>query len=135
MKRIASGHPAAPREQTYAMFELMHAVRDNLKIDLRESSSSYFRQLPIDQLAGHYPAALRTPENEFRVPVYVRDGDPDVNDCTMARAAELAMVGYDDNAVETQFVQGLADAGSIRDAGRAWRPCTNSCGRILISRD
>ncbi len=106
MKRVTSGHPAAPREQTYAMLELMHAIRDNLKIDLRESASSYFRQLPIDQLAGHYPAALQTPENEFRVPVYVRDGDPDVTDCTMARAAELAMVGYDDNAVETQFVQG-----------------------------
>jgi hypothetical protein len=106
MRRITSGHPAAPREQTYAMFELLHAIRDNLKIDLRESSLTYFRQLPIDQLAGHYPAALQTPENEFRVPVYVRDGDPDVNDCTMARAAELAMVGYDDNAVETQFVQG-----------------------------
>jgi hypothetical protein len=106
IKRVESGRPAAPREQTYAMFELMHAIRDNLKIDLRESAPVYFRTLPIEDLAGHYPAALQTPENEYRVPVYVREGDPDVTDVTMGRAAEFAMVGYDDNAVETQFVQG-----------------------------
>ncbi len=106
VKRIQSGKPAAPREQYYAMYELMHAIRDNLKIDLRESAKTYFRTLPIDQLAGHYPPSLSTPENEFRVPVYVRDGDPDENEAAMARAAEFAMVAYDDNALESQFIQG-----------------------------
>lgn len=105
-KRIAKGQPAAPREQYYAMFETMHVIRDNLRIELRESAPAYFRTLPIDDLAGHYPPALPTPENEYRVPVYVREGDPDVTDATMARAAELAMVAYDDNALETQYVQG-----------------------------
>jgi hypothetical protein len=106
VKRINSGRPAAPREQSYAMFEMMHAIRDNLKIDLRESAPTYFRTLPIDDLAGHYPPPLPTPENEYRVPVYVREGDPDITDATMGRAAELAMVAYDDNALESQFVQG-----------------------------
>lgn len=105
-KRIAKGQPAAPREQYYAMFEMMHAIRDNLKIELRESAPAYFRTLPIDDLAAHYPPPLPTPENEYRVPVYVREGDPDVTDATMARAAELAMVAYDDNALESQYVQG-----------------------------
>jgi hypothetical protein len=106
VKRVASGKPAAPREQYYAMFEMMHAIRDNLKIEMRESAQAYFKTLPIDDLAGHYPPPLPTPENEYRVPIYVREGDPDVNDATMARAAELAMVAYDDNALENQFVQG-----------------------------
>jgi hypothetical protein len=105
-KRIATGQPAAPREQYYAMFEMMHAIRDNLKVELREAAPLYFRTLPIDDLAGHYPPALPTPENEYRVPVYVREGDPNVTDATMARAAELAMVAYDDNARESQYVQG-----------------------------
>ncbi len=106
VKRIASGHPAAPREQTYALFELMHAIRDNLKIELRESAPAYFKTLPIDDIAGHYPPALQTPENEYRVPVYVRDGDPDPAAAAMSRAAEFAMVAYDDNALESQFLQG-----------------------------
>jgi len=105
-KRIARGQPAAPREQYYAMFEMMHAIRDNLRVELREAAPAYFRTLPIDDLAGHYPPALPTAENEYRVPVYVREGDPDVTDATMARAAELAMVAYDDNARESQYVQG-----------------------------
>jgi hypothetical protein len=105
-KRIAKGQPAAPREQYYAMFEMMHAIRDNLRVEMREAAPAYFRTLPIDDLAGHYPPALSTPENEYRVPVYVREGDPDVTDAAMARAAELAMVAYDDNALESQYVQG-----------------------------
>jgi hypothetical protein len=106
VKRIKAGRPAAPREQLYAMYEMMHAIRDNLKIELRESAPMYFKTLPIDDLAGHYPPALSTPENEFRVGIYVREGDPDVNDAAIGRAAELALVAYDDNALESQFVQG-----------------------------
>lgn len=105
-KRIQNGQPIAPREQYYSLYELLHTIRDNLKIDLRETARDFFRTLPIDELAGHYPAPLSTPENEFRVPVYVRDGDPDEGAATMARATELAMVAYDDNALESQYVQG-----------------------------
>jgi len=62
---------------------MMHAIRDNLKVELREGNQRYFKTLPIDDLAGHYPPPLPTAENEFRVPIYVREGDPDVNDVTM----------------------------------------------------
>jgi hypothetical protein len=106
MKRVEKGVPAAPREQFYAMYEMMHAIRDNLKIDLRETASAYFKTAPIDHLSGHYPPPLQSPENEYRVPIYIRDGDPDVTDATMSRAAELTMVAYDDNALESQFLQG-----------------------------
>ena len=106
VRRIENGQPAVPREQFYVLYEMMHAIRDNLKIDLRESAAAYFKNLPVDEVAGHYPGPLDAPENEYRVPVYVRNGDPDVAEATMSRAAEMAMVAYDDNALESQYLQG-----------------------------
>ena len=97
---------AIPREQTYALMELLHAVRDSLNIDLREDAPDYFKSLPTDHLEGHYPAPYPTPENDFRIPVYVRDGEPDLNDAALSRAAEFAMVAYDSNALENQYLQG-----------------------------
>jgi hypothetical protein len=106
VKQIHAGQPAIPRDQTYALYELMHAVRDNLKIDLRESDSEYFKNLPVDHLAGHYPGPYRAPENDYRVPVYVQDGEPNLTDAVLSRAAELAMVAFDSNALESQYLQG-----------------------------
>jgi hypothetical protein len=104
--RVNAGEPAIPREQTYALFELLHAVRDNLKIDLREAAPAYFKTLPTDHLMGHYPSSFQGPENDYRVPVYVRDGEPNLTDAALSRAAELAMVAFDSNAAENQWVQG-----------------------------
>lgn len=106
VKRIGAGQPAIPREQTYPLYEMLHAIRDNLKVDLRESAPDYFQSLPIDHLCGHYPGPFQAPENDYRVPVYVRSGEPDLNDAVMSRAAELSMVAYDDNALESQYLQG-----------------------------
>ena len=104
--KIGSVPPAIARDQIYALFELLHALRDNTGIDLREDSPDYFKALPTDHLVSHYPAAYPAPENEYRIPVYVRDGEPDLTDAALSRAAEMAMVAYDSNASENQFVQG-----------------------------
>jgi hypothetical protein len=106
VKRLQSGDPAIPREQAYALFEFLHAVRDNLKIDPREAAPEYFKELPLDHLMGHYPSSYQGPENDYRVPVYVRDGEPNLTEAVLSRAAELAMVAYDSNAAENQWVQG-----------------------------
>jgi hypothetical protein len=95
-----------PRSQVYSLLEMLHTVRDNLKLDLREDAPGYFKSLPTDHLVSHYPAPLATRDNEFRIPVYVRDGEPDLADAISSRAAELAMVAYDTNAAENQFLQG-----------------------------
>ena len=97
---------ALPRGHTYALFEMLHAVRDNLTIDLRESVPAYFQQLPLDHLTGHYPAPYPGPENDFLVPAYLRDGEPDLTEAALSRAAGLAMVAYDNNALEIQYLQG-----------------------------
>jgi hypothetical protein len=96
-----------PREQTYYLYEMMHAIRDNLKIDLREGiGGEYFKTLPTDHLVGHYPSPFEAPENEYRVPVYIRDGEPNIKDAAFSRAAELAMVAFDNNAADSQYLQG-----------------------------
>jgi len=38
----------------------------------------------------------------FHIPVYVRDGEPDLNQAALARAAEMAMVAFDNNAADSQ---------------------------------
>ncbi|MDP8989455.1 MAG: hypothetical protein M3N41_05155 [Acidobacteriota bacterium] len=105
-KKIDAGAPAIPRDQVYALVELLHAVHDNLKIDLREDAPDYFKALPTDHLVSHYPAPYPAAENEYRIPIYVRDGEPDLNQAALSRAAELAIVAYDSNAAENQFLQG-----------------------------
>jgi hypothetical protein len=105
-KRLLSGQAVIPHEQSYALLEFMHAVRDNLKIDLRDGVAEYFKSYPIDHLVSHYPAPFQAPENEYRVPVYVRSGEPNVQEAILSRAAEFAMVALDPNAAEVQFLQG-----------------------------
>ena len=83
-----------------------------LNIDLREDAPDYFKALPTEHLEGHYPAPFPTPENDFRIPVYIRDGEPDLNDAALSRAAEFAMVAYDSNALENQYLQGWLMQGS-----------------------
>ena len=106
VKNIEMGRSPIAREQIYSLYELMHVIRDNLKIEMRESAPKYFLELPTDHLVGHYPSPLEAAENEYRVPVYVRDGEPRIEDAVFSRAAELAMVAYDNNAADSQYLQG-----------------------------
>ena len=85
---------------------MLHAIRDNLKIDLREANGCYFKSLPVDHISGHYPAPFEAPENEYRVPIYTREGEPDLKDAAMSRATEFAMAAYDDNALKAITLQG-----------------------------
>lgn len=105
-RKLVARAPAIPRDQVYALFELLHAVRDNTGIDLREDAPDYFTSLPADHLVSHYPAPYPAPENEFRIPIYVHDGEPDLTDAALSRAAEMAMVAYDSNAAGNQYLQG-----------------------------
>ena len=88
-----------PHGQAYPLYELMHAYNDNLRIDLREEAKAYFETFPTDHMVSHYPAPFPAPENLYRVPVYVHDGEPDVRDMVLSRAAELEMVALDTNAL------------------------------------
>jgi hypothetical protein len=103
---LADGRNVPRLPDMYALLEMLHAVRDNLKIDLRDDAPDYFAHLPTYLIAGNYPAPYRAPQNEFRIPVYLGNGPPDLNHAALARAAGLSMVAYDNNGLENQFLQG-----------------------------
>jgi hypothetical protein len=94
----------------YPLLEILHAVRDNLMIDLREAAPDFFAHLPKYLVAGNYPAPYRAPENEFRIPMYFgadsTNTQPDLNRAALARTAGLSMVAYDNNGLDNQFLQG-----------------------------
>jgi hypothetical protein len=104
--KLSDGSLTPAPEELYPLLEILHAIRDNLKIELREDAPEYFRELPKFEILGNYPAPLQSPENEYRIPVYAGAAQPDVDHAALARAAGLAMVAYDNNALENQFLQG-----------------------------
>jgi hypothetical protein len=109
-RRMDTGTDPVPRGQLYALLETVHAIRDNLKIDLREDAVRYFAELPLYHIAGHYPAPLAAPENEYRIPAVAMDPrrplPPDRNAAAMSRVAGLALVALDTNSIESQYLQG-----------------------------
>jgi hypothetical protein len=109
-KEVAPGLRAGSyrytREDSYALFEMLHAIRDGIQIDLRDDAPRYFKELPFYHVLSYYPATFPAAENEYRVPFYDGDGEPDLRVAALARAADLSMVAFDTNAQETQFVQG-----------------------------
>jgi hypothetical protein len=104
--KLEGGGESIALPDLYALLELLHAIRDNLKIELREDAPKYFHELPKYQVLGNYPAPLQEPENEYRIPVYTGSGQPDIDRAALARAAGFSMVAYDNNALENQFLQG-----------------------------
>jgi hypothetical protein len=104
---LARGQAVIAREDAYAFWEMLHAIRDSTNIDLREGAPQYFKEFPIEHLISHYPAAFRGEDNDFRIGAAAKTGgEPDVRQAALSRAAELAMVAYDSNAEESQFLQG-----------------------------
>jgi hypothetical protein len=102
---LTQGTDFNPGEETFAVVELLHAIRDNVTIDLRASAGDYFKQLPEFYVSSHYPAPYPAAENEYRIPFY-KGSEPDLKSAAMSRAAGLAMVAYDTNAIENQYLQG-----------------------------
>ena len=122
VKKLDAGAPAIPRDQVYALLELLHAVRDNLKIDLREDAPDYFKALPTDHLVSHYPAPYPAAENEYRVPIYVREGEPDVNDAALSRGGRAGHSGLRFERRRKSVLTRMADAGPFPDARRLRHP-------------
>lgn len=103
---LEDGSTAIPREDAYAMMELLHALADSARLDLRESAPAYFAGLPIEHLVSYYPAPYHTPEGDIYLGATRRTGAPDLDSAVFSRAAELAMVAFDVNAPSTQVLQG-----------------------------
>jgi hypothetical protein len=103
---LRAGKRTIARDDAYPLWELLHAVRDNTNIELRESLPAFFKDFPIEHLLSHYPATYEGAENQFRIGASKTVGEPDLRLAALSRAAELAMVALDINAPESQVLQG-----------------------------
>jgi hypothetical protein len=98
--------PFQTRSGLYALVEFLHAIRDNFREDLRDGAPAWFEQLPPLLLLSYYPRPWPEAEYEYRIPMYVGAGDPDLRESALSRASEMALVAYDTNAQPYQFLQG-----------------------------
>lgn len=103
---LRGGKSVVARDEAYPLWELLHAIRDNTNIDLRETVPRFFKDFPIEHLLTHYPATYDAPENQYRIGLTKNAGEPDLNAAALSRAAELEMVALDVNAAESQMLQG-----------------------------
>jgi hypothetical protein len=103
---LRGGKSVVARDDAYALWEILHAVRDNANLDLRESVPGFFKEFPIEHLLSHYPATYDAAENQYRIGITRKAGAPDLRAAALSRAAELAMVALDVNAAESQVLQG-----------------------------
>lgn len=103
---LKNGRSVIARDDAYALWELLHTVRDNTNIDLRESVPRFFKEYPIEHLLTHYPAIYEAPENEYRIGLTRKTGEPDLQLAALSRAVEMEMVALDVNAPESQVLQG-----------------------------
>ena len=115
--RLASGELTIAHAELFALEEIMHALRDNLRIELRDNAGDYFTRIPIYEIASYYPAPFPGRDNDCYVPAFSGGGEPDPRRAILSRAADLSLVAYDSNALESQYVQGWAmqDRFMLRD--------------------
>lgn len=111
--QLKQGKVPFPRTSSLALLEILHATRDNLNVDLRETFTVWFKPLPLEWLLSYYPTPWPAAENEYHIPASAEplstggtEVQPDLRGAALSRAAELAMVAYDTNAPETQVLQG-----------------------------
>ncbi|MGA3097491.1 MAG: hypothetical protein ABSF25_13630 [Bryobacteraceae bacterium] len=103
---LKNGRRAMARDDAYALYEMLHGIRDNTNLDLRDACPQFFAGLPESRLMSYYPAAYPGPENEFHIGAGRISGEPDLRLAALSRAADLAMVNYDTNAPDSQWLQG-----------------------------
>ncbi len=106
---LKAGRIHVPNAEANALVEIMHAFRDNLNFDLRETFPQWFKDYPLIHVLAHYPEPFPAAENEYRIPAdaAMDQKGPDPAKAVYSRSAELAMVAFDANAMETQLLQGF----------------------------
>jgi len=103
---LKAGRSAIARDDAEPLWEMLHAIRDSTNIDLREAVPRFFKDFPVEHLMSYYPALYPAPENDYRIGLTRRTGEPDLQLAALSRVAEMEMVALDVNAPETQVLQG-----------------------------
>jgi len=115
--QLTRGERVIAHDELWALEELLHVIRDNLRIDLRDNARDYFTRLPLYEIASYYPAPLQGRENDYYVPAFAQGGQPNLERAILSRAADLSLVAYDSNAQASQYAQGwvMQDRFMLRD--------------------
>lgn len=103
---ITKNRNALALTDAYPLMEILHLFQDNLKFDMRDNARAYFKDFPTHRIISYYPATFPASDNLYRIPMYSGLGEPNLAEATLSRAADLAIVAFDTNALEHQFVQG-----------------------------
>jgi hypothetical protein len=103
---LRSGRNVISRDDAYPLLELLHAIRDNTLLELRESFPKFFRDYAIEHLLSYYPAVYPGPDGDFYVGAMRSLAEPDLRAAALSRAAEFAIVAYEINGAESQVLQG-----------------------------
>lgn len=103
---LRSGAAQLRHEDVYPLAELAHALRDNLHHDIRDDVPVLLRDMAQKRVLSYYPAPFPAAENEYRIPYYTGEREPDLQLASLTRAGELAFVAFEANAQEMQFLQG-----------------------------
>lgn len=103
---LKAGQAVISRDDAYPLFELLHAMRDNTILDLRESVPQFFKDYPIEHLMSYYPAVYEGTDTNYYIGASRKTGGPDLQAAAISRAADLAMVAYDVNAAPSLVLQG-----------------------------
>src|SRR3954471_5904504 len=103
---LKTGKTLVARDDAYALFELLHAIRDTTIVELRDSCRQFFKDFPIEHLMSYYPAVYEGADTEYHIGAERKIGEPDLRLATLSRVADLAMVAYDVNGAESQVLQG-----------------------------
>lgn len=55
VRPLSQGKMPFPRSEALALLEILHATRDNLNVDLRQSMPAWFKPLALEWLLSYYP--------------------------------------------------------------------------------
>lgn len=103
---ILQNRNALALTDSYPLLEILHVFQDNLKFDMRDNARPFFKDFPTHRVISYYPAVFPAAENHYHIPMYKGLGEPDLQEAALSRAADLALVAFDTNALEHQFLQG-----------------------------
>src|ERR1051326_5971266 len=92
---LKEGRNVVGRDDAFALWEMLHALRDSTNIDLREAAPRFFKDFPIEHLMSYYPALYPAPENQYRIGLMRGNGDPDLQLAALSRTADMMMVAFD----------------------------------------
>lgn len=104
---LKNGHAVIARDDAYPLYEMLHALRDNTMLDLREAAPEFFKDFPVEHIISYYPATYQGPDADYYIGAEPQMAEPDLQVAALSRVAEMAMVAYDPNSANAQVLQGF----------------------------